>query len=148
MVLTDNLQHEILFGISILKLSSWLSPILSPPHLLLHFFLSSLLHKHTLPLVITFISLILINCYTSAFKGCSHENILCLFCVVSRLVNMQLNNGATPLYIACQNGLLDIAQYLHSRNGATKIKAYDGMSCLHAAAQLGYLDLVKWLVQH
>ncbi|CAL1531045.1 unnamed protein product [Lymnaea stagnalis] len=64
-----------------------------------------------------------------------------------RLINMQMNNGTTSVYLACQAGYLDILKYLVSRNGATKIKAYDAMSCLHAAAQMGHLDIVKWLIK-
>ena len=59
---------------------------------------------------------------------------------------MHMNNGITPLYLACQLGFLEIAQHLGDHNAAAKIKAYDGMSCLHAAAQQGHLPLVKWLV--
>ncbi|XP_035828393.1 espin [Aplysia californica] len=64
-----------------------------------------------------------------------------------RLINMQMNNGITPLYLACQSGFLEVAKFLVSRNAASKIKAYDGMSCLHAAAQLGCTDVVQWLVK-
>ncbi|BFZ23519.1 hypothetical protein BsWGS_26558 [Bradybaena similaris] len=63
-----------------------------------------------------------------------------------RLINMQTNNGTAPIYLASQAGHLEILQYLISRNAATKVKAYDAMSCLHAAAQNGHLDVVKWLV--
>ena len=35
---------------------------------------------------------------------------------------------------------------MQSRRGNVKIKAYDGMSCLHAAAQSGHLDCVRFLV--
>ena len=61
---------------------------------------------------------------------------------------MQMNNGMTPLYLACQSGFLEIARHLMSQNAATKIKAYDAMSCLHAAAQMGHIEVVKWLVSN
>lgn len=64
----------------------------------------------------------------------------------SRSVNMQMNNGATPVYLACQSGHLDVAQYLSQKNGTPKIHTFDGMSSLHAAAQMNQLPIVKWLV--
>lgn len=70
-----------------------------------------------------------------------------LILLLFSLVNMQTNIGITAIYLACQNGDLDILKYLVSKNGATKIKAYDAMSCLHAAAQMGRLEVVQWLVR-
>ena len=64
----------------------------------------------------------------------------------SRSVNMQMNNGSTPVYLACQGGHLMAADYLASKNGTPKIHTFDGMSPLHAAAQIGHLHVIKWLV--
>ena len=59
---------------------------------------------------------------------------------------MQMMNGATSIYIAAQNGHLDVLKLLVQKGGTVKINAYDGMSCLHAAAQCGHLNCVKYLV--
>ena len=62
-------------------------------------------------------------------------------------MNFQTGNGATAVYLACQEGQFDILEFLiRSRKGNAIIKAYDGMSCLHAAAQSGHLDCVRFLV--
>ena len=63
-----------------------------------------------------------------------------------RSTNMQMNSGSTPVYLACQNGHLMTADYLAAKNGTPKIHTFDGMSPLHAAAQMGHLHIVKWLV--
>lgn len=58
-----------------------------------------------------------------------------------------MNNGATPSYLASQECKLDILKYLVTEaKGSLKITAFDGMSCLHAAAQMGHLDIITWLV--
>lgn len=58
-----------------------------------------------------------------------------------------MDNGATPVYLSCQSGRLDILRDLADTAGASlKIKAFDGMSCLHAAAQSGHLQCVQYLV--
>ena len=51
------------------------------------------------------------------------------------------------MYLAAQEGQFEILELLvQKRRGNVKIKAYDGMSCLHAAAQSGHLDCVRFLV--
>ncbi|MEQ2259919.1 hypothetical protein XENORESO_000450 [Xenotaenia resolanae] len=55
--------------------------------------------------------------------------------------------GATPLYLACQEGHLHIVQYLVKDCGAdVHLRAHDGMTCLHAAAHMGHQAVVVWLV--
>lgn len=62
---------------------------------------------------------------------------------------MQMNNGATPAYLASQERKLDILKYIVTEaKGSLKITAFDGMSCLHASAQMGHLDIIKWLVSN
>lgn len=55
--------------------------------------------------------------------------------------------GATPLYLACQWGHLQVAKYLLDQCGAdVHLVANDGMSCLHAAAYMGHKAVLEWLV--
>jgi hypothetical protein len=65
-----------------------------------------------------------------------------------RSINLQLNNGTTPAYLASQFGYLDILKYLVEKGANLNMKSFDGMSCLHAACQGGHLDVVKWLVRN
>lgn len=69
--------------------------------------------------------------------------VLCL----RRGVNAQTKNGATPLYLACQEGHLEVTQYLVQECGADPhASAQDGMTPLHAAAQMGHSSVIVWLV--
>lgn len=65
------------------------------------------------------------------------------------VVNSQTKNGATPLYLACQEGHLEIIQYLvKDCRAESSIRANDGMTPLHAAAQMGHNTVIVWLVCH
>ena len=67
---------------------------------------------------------------------------------LSRCVNLQTRLGATPLYLACQEGHLPVVEYLVRVGGAsTHLRAHDGMSVLHAATHTGHHALVVWLVR-
>ncbi|KAJ8780668.1 hypothetical protein J1605_000711 [Eschrichtius robustus] len=62
-------------------------------------------------------------------------------------VNAQTKNGATPLYLACQEGHLEATQYLVQECGADPhLSSHDGMTPLHAAAQMGHSPVIVWLV--
>lgn len=66
---------------------------------------------------------------------------------VHRCVNHQTATGATPLYLACQEGHLHVVVYLVKDCGAdVHLRAYDGMTCLHAAAHMGHQTVALWLV--
>jgi ankyrin repeat protein len=59
-----------------------------------------------------------------------------------------IHNGASPLYIACQKGYLDIVVKLLDKNINTDVnKCRDkGASPLYIACQKGYLDIVVKLL--
>lgn len=63
-------------------------------------------------------------------------------------MNQRTCSGASPLYLACQEGHLHLAQFLVKDCGAdVRLRALDGMSSLHAAAAHGHYSLVVWLVR-
>jgi hypothetical protein len=68
--------------------------------------------------------------------------------MLCRLVNEQLQeSGVSAAYLAAQDGQLEVLRYLAEEGGATlRLLAFDGMSCLHAAAQMGHLHCAQWLV--
>ena len=58
-----------------------------------------------------------------------------------------MGQGATPLFIAAQNGHLDVVRHL-VEVGADKDKARDdGATPLYIAAENGHLDVVRHLVE-
>lgn len=62
-------------------------------------------------------------------------------------MNHQMATGATPLYLACQEGNLHVVEYLVKDCEAdVHLRAHDGMTCLHAAAHMGHQAVVVWLV--
>jgi len=68
--------------------------------------------------------------------------------LIDRYVNQQVDSGATAVYLACQEGHLDVVRHLVEEAGASlKLRCYDGMSCLHAATQSGQHHLLQWLVR-
>ncbi|XP_010563684.1 PREDICTED: espin [Haliaeetus leucocephalus] len=68
-------------------------------------------------------------------------------CGMARTLSAQTKTGATPLYLACQEGHLEIIQYLVQDCGADPhARAHDGMTPLHAAAQMGHNTIIVWLM--
>ncbi|KAF0696145.1 Aste57867_13091 [Aphanomyces stellatus] len=56
------------------------------------------------------------------------------------------NDGATPLFLASSEGLLDIVELLIKHNANVEISRKDGISPLIIASYFGYADVVKRLV--
>jgi ankyrin repeat protein len=54
--------------------------------------------------------------------------------------------NATPLYVACQKGYLEIVKYLIKHGADMTICFQNGFSPLHIAAQDQALEVVKYLI--
>lgn len=50
-------------------------------------------------------------------------------------------------YIACRNGVLDVARELHELGADVDAAGYFGATALHWAAHMGWRDVVDWLVE-
>ena len=63
-------------------------------------------------------------------------------------MNQATTGGVTPLYIACQNGHVDVANFLVQEGGAEVNQAKtDGATPLHVARLNGHLYVMRVLVQ-
>ena len=58
------------------------------------------------------------------------------------------SQGHTALYVACQEGFLEIAEYILDISGDSLLHVYGDRSgsCLHVACSRGHVDIVKFLV--
>ena len=65
---------------------------------------------------------------------------------IKRNPNRAGENGSTPLYIACQNGHLDVVRMLLSTEGIDPNRAKkDGRTPLYVACENGHLDVVRMM---
>ena len=55
------------------------------------------------------------------------------------------NNGATPVYIACQEGQIEVVRFLHSKGANLETPKNNGATPVYIACQKGQIEVVRFL---
>ncbi len=59
-----------------------------------------------------------------------------------------MENNVTPVYLAAKQNHIEVLKYLVSEAGGSLfMRARNGMAPIHAAAQTGANECIKWMVK-
>jgi len=84
------------------------------------------------------------------FAACESDNTNKILLLIKQGVNVNgtVNNGMTPLYIACHNGHVDVARMLLDKGAEVdRAETRGGWTPLHAACGNGHVDVALLLLE-